>query len=246
MARRVLVFLGTFLLSVVMSLSASSRQTASEPECHFVVWFHDGGKVSFPLDTHPVVTYSDGMLVVSSVMSRVEYSHSLVRKFTIEEVEEVLEEPAPDSTLDSEPTPEAELYFVVWLHNGAQIGFPFTANPRLAYSNGNIVVTTSQEQLSYPHTSVRKFTFADEDISQNEAADVAITVHNAQWHCQGDAMVFSDCTPGECVDICDAQGHLLQQYTISDDGTLQIPLHSFAGDMYIVKTESITYKFMKK
>lgn len=141
---------------------------------------------------------------------------------------------------------EAEFYFVVWMHNGARISFPLVEHPVMTYADGGIVVTTSQEQLTYPHASVRKFTLTDEDISQDEAADVAITVHNAQWYCRGDVMVFSDCTPSECVAICDAQGHLLQQYTISADGTLQVPLHPFAKGMYIVKTESITYKFMKK
>lgn len=190
------------------------------------------------------MTHSDGMLVVSAAESRVEYAHSSVRKFTIEEVEEVPEEPEPDPTPD--PTPEAELYFVVWLHSGARISFPFVEHPRLTYSDGDIVVTTNYEQLSYPHAEVRKFTLTDEDISQDETTEITAAEREAQWHRQGDVMVFSDCTPGESVAIYDAKGHLLQQYTITADGSLQIPLQPFAEGMYIVKTESITYKFLKK
>lgn len=138
-----------------------------------------------------------------------------------------------------------ECYFVVWLHNGARIAYPFAEHPHLTYSDGDIVITTAKEQLSYPHASVRKFTLADEDISQGENTKIAPTERNAQWYRQGDVMVFSDCTPGECVAIYDAQGHLLQQHTISTDGTLQIPLHSFAEGVYMVKIESVTYKFIK-
>ncbi len=163
-----------------------------------------------------------------------------MRKFTIEEVEEVPEEPEPD------PTPDAELYFVVWFHNGARISFPFVEHPRLTYSDGDIVVTTSQEQLSYPHASVRKFTLTDEDISQGETTEIAPTEREAQWQRQGDVMVFSACTPGERVIIYNATGQQIAQYAIASDGTLQIPLSQFVEGMYVVKTESITYKFMKR
>lgn len=231
---------------VLFSAPLFADDLASAPEYNFVVWLHDGGKVAFPLDVHPVVTHSDGTLVVSSGENRVEYAHALVRKFTIEEVEVVPEEPTPDPTPEPEPTPEAEFYFVVWLHNGARISFPFVEHPRFTYSDGDIVITTTKEQLCYPHAEVRKFTLTDEDISQDETTKITAAEREAQWQHQGDIMVFSDCTPGERVAVYDAEGLLLQEYTIGTDGTLQIPLHPFAKGIYIVKTESITYKFMKK
>lgn len=140
----------------------------------------------------------------------------------------------------------SECNFVVWLHNGARISFPFAEHPRLTYSDGDIVIATSQEQLSYPHASVRKFTITDEDISQDETTEIATTEREAYWQRQGDVMAFSDCTPGESVAIYNAKAHLLQEYAISADGTLQIPLHPFAEGLYIVKIGSITYKFIKK
>lgn len=141
---------------------------------------------------------------------------------------------------------EPEYHFVVWFHSGARISFPFVEHPRLTYSDGAIVVTTSQEQLSYPHAEVRKFTLTDEDISQGETTEIATAEREAQWQRHGDVMVFSACTPGERVIIYNATGQQIAQYTISADGTLQIPLSQFVEGMYIVKTESLTYKFMKK
>ena len=167
MKKRLFMLLGAFLLAVAVPVLISAQQVNSDPEYNFVVWLHDGGKVSFPLEAHPKVTHSDGTLVVSSEESRVEYAHSSVRKFTIEEV-------------------------------------------------------------------------------SGEVSGVGVAEREAQWHRQGDAMVFSDCTSGESVAIYDAKGHLLQRHTIASDGTLQIPLHSFVEGMYIVKTENITYKFIKK
>ena len=244
MKRKVFVLLGIFLLAVVVPVLASARQAVSEPEYHFVVWLHDGGRVSFPLEEHPVVTHSNGILAVSSGDAAVEYAHASVRKFTIEEVEEVPDEPTPGP--EPTPDPATELYFVAWLRDGSRISFPFSEHPRLTYSAGDIVITTAWDELRYAHADVRKFTLSDEDLSQGETTEIAPTERESQWQRQGDVMVFSDCTPGSRVAVFDASGRLIQQYAIASDGTLHIPLSSFASGMYVVKIESIAYKFMKR
>ena len=237
-------------LAVVLCTALSYAQQATwEPKYNFVVWFHDGGKVSLPMDEHPVLTYSDGNIVVSTTDSRIEYAHTAVSKFTIEEVEVVPDVPTPDPEPEPTPDPEPvpEFYFVVWMHSGARISFPLAEHPVLTYADGNIVVTTSQEQLTYAHVDVRKFTLFDEDISQEGgAAGIAATNREAQWQRQGDVMQFSACTPGERVSIYNTTGQQVAQYVILSDGTLRSPLSQFGEGMYVVKTESITYKFMKK
>ena len=231
------------LALLLCASSAFSQDLSSEAEYSFVVWLHDGGRVSFPLDSRPVVTHREGTLVVSSDGSEVEYSHSAVRKFTLEET--LGEEPVP--TPDPTPDPSVELYFVAWLHNGARISFPFAERPRLTYSDGDIVVTTDEEELRYAHADVRKFTLSDEDISQEgETTGIVGNALKARWHRQGDVMLFTGCTAGGCVTIYNAAGQQVAQYAIAADGTLQVPLSQFGEGMYIVKTESITYKFMKK
>ena len=94
-------------LTLVLVLCAAlsyAQQATSDPKCNFVVWFHDGGKVSLPMDEHPVVTYSAGNIVVSTTDGRVEYGHAAVRKFTIEEVEVVPDVPTPDPDPGDPPT----------------------------------------------------------------------------------------------------------------------------------------------
>lgn len=242
MRRKILPFVALLLFTS----SAFSQDSSSEVEYSFVVWFHDGGQVSFPLKSHPVVTHREGTLVVSADDSEVEYLHSSVRKFTLEEAldEEPLPNPDPDPTPDPEPAPE--LYFVAWFHNGARVSFPFAERPHLTYSEGDIVVATDKEELRYAHADTRKFTLSAEDISQGETTGIGAFGREVRWHRQGDVMVFSAFTPGKSVSIYDGAGRLLQQHIIGSDGTLQIPLSPLAPGMYVVKTESITYKFMKK
>ena len=136
--------------------------------------------------------------------------------------------------------------FVVWLHDGGRVSLSLDEHPVVTYLDGDIEVTTSKEQLIYAHAKVHKFTLTDEDISQNEATEIETSKCKAQWQCQGDVMCFVDCIPGESVTVYNTIGQVMVQYSISADGTLQIPLSQFVEGMYIVKTESITYKFMKK
>ena len=244
------------ILAVVLCTALSyAQQTDSEPKYSFVVWLHNGDKVTLPLGEHPVVTYSDGNIVVSTTDDQIVYPHTFVRMFTIEELEQLPDDPAPDPepepepdpTPDPEPDPTPEFYFVVWLHSDARICFPLAEHPVLTYSDGGIVVATSKEQLTYAHADVRKFTLADEDISQDgETSEIVVTERDTQWQRQDDVMLFSDCTPGNRVTIYNATGQLVAQYAIASDGTLQIPLQQFVEGMYIVETESITYKFIKK
>ena len=137
--------------------------------------------------------------------------------------------------------------FVVWFHDGGQVSFPFEEHPVLTYSDGDIVVTTSKEQLSYARALVHKFTLTNENIPQGgESTEIATVEREAQWQFQGDAMLLSAYTPGERVAVYSATGLLMAEYVISSEGTLQSPLQQFEEGTYIVKTQSTIYKFLKK
>ena len=137
--------------------------------------------------------------------------------------------------------------FVVWFHDGGQVSFPFEEHPVLTYSDGDIVITTSKEQLNYARALVHKFTLTNENISQGgESTEIAIVERETQWQFQGDTMLLSAYKPGERVAVYSTTGLLMAEYVISSDGTLRIPLQQFDKGTYIVKTQSTIYKFLKK
>ena len=137
--------------------------------------------------------------------------------------------------------------FVVWFQDGGKVSFSMDEHPVMIYADGDIVVTTSQEQLTYAHDEIRKFTLSNEEIfHEGGTTNLADDNREVQWQRKGDVIFFSDCTPGELVTIYNATAQQVAQYPISVDGTLQVPMSLFVEGMYIVKTESITYKFIKK
>ena len=62
-----------FLALLLYASSVFSQDSPLEAVYNFVVWLHDGGRVSFPLDSRPVVTHREGILVVSANDSEVKY-----------------------------------------------------------------------------------------------------------------------------------------------------------------------------
>ena len=148
--------------------------------------------------------------------------------------------------LSSQQTsPRTSYSFVVWLHDGGKISLSLEDHPVVTYNNGNIIVTTLWEQLTYPNSSISKFTLTDKDVWEGE--ETLITVDECiKWQYDGNTIFFSDCEPGESVMIYNAAGQLITQYTISSTGILLIPLQQFTDGLYVVKTQSITYKFIKK
>ena len=148
--------------------------------------------------------------------------------------------------LSSQQTsPRTSYSFVVWLYDGGKISLSLEDHPVVTYNNGNIIVTTLWEQLTYPNSSISKFTLTDKDVWEGEETLIAVD-ECIKWQHDGNTMFFSDCEPGESVMIYNAAGQLITQYTISSTGILLIPLQQFTDGLYVVKTQSITYKFIKK
>ena len=146
--------------------------------------------------------------------------------------------PIFSQALSSEPV----YSFVVWLHDGGRVSFPLEEHPVVTHRDGMLVVSSNDAVVEYAHSAVHKFTLTDEEIP----AGIATTELGTRWEQRGETMVFADCTPSERLSIFDASGRLVKQYAIAPDGTLEIPLGLFAEGMYVVKIESLTYKFMKR
>ena len=150
--------------------------------------------------------------------------------------------------------PVPHYYLVVWMREGGYVTYPLDEHPIITYADEQILVSTPWNSVSYPHAQVRKFTLADTDTPQDDIPeddtpkddDTAINSVCSDLRNQGDAIVFSACTPDEHVGVYDASGRLLHSYAIGADGNLTLSLSAYGRGVYVVKMKSITYKFIKK
>ena len=141
---------------------------------------------------------------------------------------------------------DSTYYLVLWLHEGEQVYFPFESKPCITYSDGDVIVATSDSETRYQHTDVRKFTITTEGEENDDTAIDNLFAEQVQMSNEGGSLVFTNCSVGERVHVYDISGRLHKQYSIDNSGRLTIPLSQYTSGIYVVKMKNITYKFSRK
>ena len=72
----------------VTTVSATCTVTVKEPEYKLIVWTNDGVKTSYRLNKRPTLTYNNGMIILSTSETTIEYESETVKKYTFEDLDE--------------------------------------------------------------------------------------------------------------------------------------------------------------
>ena len=219
------------LLLLFASSAFAVVPIASSPDdvsaLNFVVWTHSGEKVAYLLAEHPVVTTSGDKLILTTRTGVVEYVASDVKKFTFEPI----------------------YYFVTWLNDGSRYAYALAEHPVVTYSNGELLLETNAQQVSYSADEVRKFTFSLADIcceGELPPATVSSLEYQQQFSLQQGDVHFSGCRAGSPICIYTLDGKLLQRVTADANGNARLVTGAYPGGVYIIKTETITHKIIKR
>ena len=207
---------------------------------YLLVWKVDGTKDIYPFDETPVITYDSGTLSVKTLVGNVSYQEEEVHKFTLVE-EEVVE--------DGEPTTEEGYYLYVWLAEGRKDIYAFSEHPVIQYSDGVLLLSTNSLQMEYELEDVWKFTLADMEDGGEEGEPTGIDenkVTPTQFKRVGDVIYFENCTPGSLIQVYSIRGMLYDTCRVDADGNAQLSLERYSEGIYIVKSETITYKLIKR
>lgn len=115
----------------------------------------------------------------------------------------------------------------VYQKDGTIVCFPFSSNPVTRFVDADVVITTTDQTVSYPFASIEKYTFDDGvtptgliSIRGTERLDAPISVYNAG-------------------------GQLVRSVTPTD-GNADLDLRSLPAGTYIIKNGTVTYKIQKK
>lgn len=142
--------------------------------------------------------------------------------------------------------PEPVYAFYVWTVGGEKVGYPLEERPTVVYNGEKIVLTTTRVIIEYPAESVRKYTLEDmmsppEDTHVDVVEKTAVTMRQI-----GDVVVISGCNFGSQVMVYSLNGVLLQLHFADVEGNVEFSMADYAQGIYIIKTETITYKIIKR
>lgn len=141
-------------------------------------------------------------------------------------------------------TAQAANYVTVADANGAKVSFEVSAKPTVTFTATDLVITAGEQTVEYPLTDYRSFTFTDDNQTTTGIGSVDNTGTNAVFTI-GDNVHGEGLKAGSRVAVYSANGQLVGQATVSSNGSVDISLNGGNG-VYIVKSASKTFKFIKK
>lgn len=142
----------------------------------------------------------------------------------------------------SMPVVADEYCFVVWTKRGEQISIPLIEKPKIINSGDNLIMNTTTTTVEYPKTEVGKFTLNLQEpggIDAGEMSDCEI-IHN------GNIVILSGLRAGSEVKVFTIGGYAVLTGCVGDDGSLALDLSPLGQGIYIVSTENITCKIIKR
>jgi len=144
---------------------------------------------------------------------------------------------------------DVQIYLVVWTTDGGRVLYPLNEQPSIKYdkANNNYVVRTSTVEVEYPVADVRMFTLADTDNPEpDKPMDIKNFISDRGFRFFDEVVSFSSLRPGSQVQVFNTSGVLHANMVVAEDGTASFNIADLPKGIYIVKTESITHKIIKK
>ena len=126
--------------------------------------------------------------------------------------------------------------------DGQQFSFGFDDKPVITYTDTDMVLKTTKTEVQYPLSSLAKFTFTDlEDAVISIKDDKA-----AQMELDNYVVSITGAKSGITVSVIGSDGKTLNSYKTDTDGSVTFSIAELPEGVYIIKSENLTCKILKK
>ena len=127
--------------------------------------------------------------------------------------------------------------------DGQQFSYGFEEKPVVTFTDNTMVITSTKTQVQYDLSVIEKFTFDDiEDAVigiKADAASASITLDEY-------TVSISGAKPDTQVRLLASDGRQLQSYKTAQDGSVTFSIADLPTGNYIIASESIIVKILKK
>lgn len=135
---------------------------------------------------------------------------------------------------------------VIHLKSGTIAELAFKYNPVVTFTDTDAVLTTTvngrEIVVSYPLEKLTKFTFVTKDITAvDEVED-----RNVQFLIEDYTVTITGAKPEIVVRLISMDGKQLGAYKTDKDGSVSFSIADLANGTYIIASEDITFKILKK
>ena len=123
------------------------------------------------------------------------------------------------------------------------ITYAFSDNPVITYTADELVITTRSITVQYPLAYLRKLTL-EGDFNRADGID-EVTLPDTEFSFSDEGAKVRGEKPGTPFYVFDMKGMKCAQGTIDAEGKANIPLNNLSPGIYIVKTQSTSFKIKR-
>lgn len=127
--------------------------------------------------------------------------------------------------------------------DGQQFSFGFEDKPVITYTDNALVLKTVKTEVQYPLASLAKFTFTE---SETAVTPVSADKNNPVLSLDSYVVNISGAKADVSVSVIGSDGKILSTYQTDSDGGVTFSIADLPQGTYIIKSENLTCKILKK
>lgn len=137
---------------------------------------------------------------------------------------------------------DAAQQLVITSKDGKTVIYAFNEEPKVSFTDTELVVTSKDATVSYPLSSMALITY-----KLGAATGITnIATDETTFRMDGSALVFPSLAAGSKVTVSTTAGAVVLSKKISTAGKYSFPLSELANGVYMVSVNGQTYKIVKK
>jgi hypothetical protein len=137
----------------------------------------------------------------------------------------------------------AQNTLTIYQKDGQQFSFGFDDKPVITYTDTDLVLKTTKTEVQYPLASVAKFTFTD---VEDAVIPIKQDSNAAQLELDGYVVSITGAKADITVKVISPDGKTLGTYKTDSNGSVTFSIADLPQGLYIINSENLTCRILKK
>ena len=130
---------------------------------------------------------------------------------------------------------------VIWQKDGSKAYYSLDELPKTTFTLDDLVITTNTSTINFPLQSILRYTYEKGTVGIDNVTSQGISVIH-----RGNDIIVTGLPKGKTIAIYSVDGKALLS-RLSDGNTRQtLSLDKIPTGVYVIKAETVNYKFMKR
>lgn len=130
---------------------------------------------------------------------------------------------------------------VIWQKDGSKVYYSLDECPKTTFTAEELVITTNNTTINYPLSKIQRYTYESGSLGINDTKVKGIAISH-----HGNQITVTGLLSGKSIYLYSIDGKQLLSKQSDGSNRQTLFLSEFPAGVYIIKAETINYKFMKR